>query len=281
MLSTPNLLRSVFRYRWGAMFSATVAICSAMVGQAPAQAPYDNRETSEGWAWARIKEGTRADFNVRCGTPPLDPRVSDEPGWANSCRRLSATFLVDVLTRAPWRDQVPFSGVSIIGARIVGDVDLWSTKINRALLIERSRIDNSVALYAARSDSVVGFVGSRVTGIFDAGQLHGELSLILDSSEFKQGASLNHAKIDGFVAMDGATFDGDLFADSLQVGASLWMRSTGQNKASFKGVNLRGAKVTGNVEMDGATFDGVLFADSLQVGAALFMRSTGQNKASF
>jgi hypothetical protein len=50
------------------------------------------------------------------------------------------------------------------------------------------------------------------------------------------------------------------------------MRSTEQNKASFKGVRLRGAKVTGNVEMDGATFDGDLFADSLQVGAALFMR---------
>jgi uncharacterized protein YjbI with pentapeptide repeats len=281
MLSTPNLLFSVLHHRCGAMFSATLAICCAIGGQAPAQAPYENRNSSEGWAWAQIKERNPADFNKRCGTPPLDPRAGNEPSWTNSCRQLSATFLVDVLTRAPWRDQVPFSGVTIVGARIVGDIDLRHTKINRSVSIERSRIENGIALYAARTDSNIGFTGSRVTGAFDAGQLHAEMSLVLENSEFKQGASLDHAKIDGLVTMDGATFDGVLFADSLQVGASLFMRSTEQSKASFKEVNLNSARVTGNVEMDGATFEGYVNADSLQVGAALFMRSTERNKASF
>jgi hypothetical protein len=279
VLSAINLLLPVFRHRWGAIFSATLTICAAM--DAPAQAPYDNRGTAEAWAWARIREGTEANFNVRCRTPPLDPRVTDDLRWTNSCRQLSATFLVDMLTRAPWRDQVPISGVRVIGARIVGHIDLQNAKMNRALLIARSRIENSVSLFSARTDSVIHFVGSRVVGTFDAAQLHSEMSLIFDNSEFKQWASLNHAKIDGLVAMQGATFAGDVNADSLQVGAHLFMRSTEQNRASFKGVNLNGAKVTGNVEIIDATFDGDLTAGSLQVGGSLLMRSTNQNKASF
>jgi hypothetical protein len=141
------------------MIVATLAIWSAVGGQALAQATYDNRKTPEGWAWARIKEGKQANFNVRCRTPALDPRVGDETGWTNSCRRLSATFLVDVLTRAPWRDQVPFSGVSIIGARIVGDIDLRKTKMNRVLLIEQSRIENSIALAASTPSSLAATSG--------------------------------------------------------------------------------------------------------------------------
>ncbi|MGA9485929.1 MAG: hypothetical protein WBV25_02475, partial [Methylocella sp.] len=71
---------------------------------------YDNPETSEGWAWDRIKRGERADFNVRCRTAALDPCASDEKSeksWQEDCRRLSADFLVDILTKSPLRDQVP------------------------------------------------------------------------------------------------------------------------------------------------------------------------------
>jgi uncharacterized protein YjbI with pentapeptide repeats len=81
--------------------------------------------------------------------------------------------------------------------------------------------------------------------------------------------------------MEGATFDGFLYADSMQVGAHLLMRSTEENQSSFKGVSLSYAKVTGYVDMDGAIFDGVLNGNSMQVGANLFMRSTEQHKATF
>ena len=80
--------------------------------------------------------------------------------------------------------------------------------------------------------------------------------------------------------MSGATLDGELNADSLQVGGALYMRSDGSNKASFKNVTLSGAKVTGEIDMDGASFDGELKADGLQAGD-VFMRSAGNNKASF
>ena len=81
--------------------------------------------------------------------------------------------------------------------------------------------------------------------------------------------------------MIGASFDGALNADFLQVGGTLFMRSEGQNKATFKDVILAGAKITGQVYMTGASFDGALNAGSLQVGGNLVMTSQGQNKASF
>lgn len=66
--------------------------------------------------------------------------------------------------------------------------------------------------------------------------------------------------------MTGASFDGLLYADSLQVGDILLMRSDSQNNASFKDVVLRSAKIAGQIDMSDASFDGLLDADSLQVG---------------
>ena len=71
--------------------------------------------------------------------------------------------------------------------------------------------------------------------------------------------------------MTGASFDGTLDADALQVGGSLFMRSDGQNKASFKDVDLGGAKITGAIYMNGASFDGTLNAEGLQASNDLSM----------
>ena len=51
-----------------------------------------------------------------------------------------------------------------------------------------------------------------------------------------KGVSLGSAKVTGNVSTIGATFDGDLGANSMQVGADLSMGSTDQSKTSFKGV---------------------------------------------
>src|SRR5262245_35700930 len=111
MLLSLGLPRSLVRESCGMVLFAAFAICSEIGGQALAQAPYDDTETAEGWAWARIKEGRKANFNERCGTPALDPRADEETGWTNSCRQISATFLVDILTRTPSRNQVPSGSI--------------------------------------------------------------------------------------------------------------------------------------------------------------------------
>ena len=96
-----------------------------------------------------------------------------------SCRKLSARFLQDLLTRAPWREAVPFAGVRITGARIVGDVDLENAKLIRPVAIFGSRIEGAIKLSHARTDSVMQLDGSLMIRAFAADGLHAESDLFL------------------------------------------------------------------------------------------------------
>jgi hypothetical protein len=89
--------------------------------------------------------------------------------------------------------------------------------------------------------------------------------------------SLKGAKIDGDLNMTGAGFDGLLDAEFLHVGGSLFMRSDGDNKASFQVVNLNASTISGHIFMQGASFGGELSADSLQLSGSLEMRSDSRH----
>jgi len=285
-----------------AMFGASAITLG--FGSALAQGPYDDPQTAEGWALPQIARGEMADFNERCGTPALDPKDENEARWDNDCRKLSVRFLQDLLTRPPWREAIPFSGIQIKGARIVGDIiDLENAKLVRSIAILSSRIDAPINLIRARTDSLIWLDGSLMNGGFDASGLHSESDLWLKGSVFKSDVVFGGGKIDGSVDLTGTRFDGrldltdvkvagqltmlggsfngPLMATLLKVGGNLFAPSVGPNHTRFQNVFLLGAEIAGSVTLIGSSFDGVLQAGLLRVGGALAMGSDPQNKASF
>jgi hypothetical protein len=276
---------SVLSCRLGGLVSSLALVgLLATSALALTKSAYDSPTTAEGWAWARIKEGKPVDFNQRCETPALDARASDEKSektWQELCRRLSASFLVDVLTKTPWREQIPFSGVHIVGARIEGDMDLVYARIDRTLFVENSRIDNDVKLESMRAAGDVRFVGSRVAGAFSANQFYGEQLLDLHRSEFRKRVDLKLMKVDGNVYMEGALFESELDATGMQVAGNLLISTT---ETAFKCANLQkpdspcvrltSADVKGQLALAGASIEGRVDADSLRVGNNAFLRLT-------
>jgi hypothetical protein len=265
-----------------AIFGALAIWPGAGPASALAQGRYDDLSTSEGWAWSQIKQNEAPDFNERCRTDALDPKDENDARWHDDCRKLSARFLQDLLTRAPWREAIPFGGIQIVGARIVDDIDLENAKLIRAVSILKSRIEGAVNLIRARTDSLIWVEGSLVKRSFDASGLRSESDLLLiNGSFFKSDINLSGAKIDGNLELTGAQLEGKLDASQLQVGGSLSMNSDKQNKARFKEVYLTDAKIARQINMLGATIDGVLNADLLKVGGNLLAASLGQYKTRF
>lgn len=254
----------------------TLTVC--LGGPAHGQVTYDDEATAEGWAWARIKEGKEADFNLRCATSPaLEASARDEARWTDACRLLPASFVIDVMTRPALSDRVPRSGVMIVGARIEGSIDLRHTLLERALIIRRSRIEGAVILDTARTESAIEFSDSRLAEVLSATSVRSGSSLDLSGTEYKRRVDLRFARFDGHVDFDTAVLADTLDAQSLQVGNDLLLRQ----RASFQRVRLSGARIDGNVDLDSATLAGELTADALQVGGHLLMRPDGRDNAVF
>jgi hypothetical protein len=126
---------------------------------------------------------------------------------------ISSSFVVDLLTRAPWRDTLPLEGVQITGARIVGKIDLENAKLIRPIEIAGSRIEGALELDHAHTDSLIRLDGLLIDNDVSADGPQDETDLYFaNGAKFTKPVSLKGAIIDGDLNITGAGFDGLLDA---------------------------------------------------------------------
>jgi uncharacterized protein YjbI with pentapeptide repeats len=275
--------RATFFFRNGPRLAIALAslVLSAAWSIAWIQSIDGDLSGAERWAWSQISQGLPADFNAHCGQ--LDSQKGDDPRWADprGCRTLSGGFLARLFTKPSFHDAITYRGVEVFGARIVGDVNLSFTRIDRPLRTQNSRFEHTISLSYAYANSPVDFAGSNTAGILAAYVFRSESSLGLSRAKLDGGVALSYASIGMFLDLSTSTCKDDLDTTSLQVGGSLLMGSDGANKASFKNVILRSAKVAGQINLTGASVDGALDGAFLQVDGPVLAWSDETNKASF
>jgi hypothetical protein len=268
---------AVFRHPL-ALDAATLAILInvGVVGSGLASGLNDDPRTAEGWAWSKIQQGELVDLNENCGTPRIDPNDEQDTRWQENCRKLSARFLQDLLTRAPWRESIPLGGIGIKGAIFDGNIDLSDVQLIRSLVVIDSRVKGQIDLSNARTNSRISLDHFVMDDAFIAENLHSESQLDLQNGVFKKEVNLAGAKIDGSINLSGSRLEAPLIADTLEVGGSLHMEST-----SFKTVNLMAAKIGGYVGTSGSSFEEPFNASFARIGGSLVMASDPQHTTKF
>jgi hypothetical protein len=264
----------VFRLR---AKSAAALACLILWAEAPAwgQKAYDDPATPEGWAWSQIKQGKDVNFDERCPAVPKPFFWRDNNTQVDlRCRSLPASFLVNILTHAQLRDQVPSRGLTVVGALIEGRIDFVNAKLSHALEIRASRLEGDLILDSAQTDSEISITDSHLLGELDAKDMRSKMSLILSGSTIEKSVSLHSARLDGRVDFGRATFKSELQADAVQV------QHLSLSAGTFHDVSLVAARIVDTLNGINATVNGPLNADSLHAGRILLTSRDG-GQASF
>ena len=249
-----------------------VASCSSV---ADARGSYDHTNGAEFWAWSKIRRNEPADFNQRCGTPQLDPKDEKDARWKDDCRKLSGKFLQDLITQSPWREAIPQGAIGVMGAHIIGSLDLSDVTLNHGISISSSQIDGSFDFSRADTRGLIDLNGSVMNGKFSAAGLRSESEVFLNGGmEFKDTVTLDNARITGNLDMNGAHCDAQVSLVGTKVGGSHFLGSArfekpiiaglmeiggslGMELSSFADADFTGSKIGGQVILIGSTFGGL------------------------
>jgi uncharacterized protein YjbI with pentapeptide repeats len=224
---------------------------------------------AEQWAWDEIRAGRIADFNTLDGN--LDPRKPD--GWDNK-RKVSPTFLKEILFREPYRSGIPVEGVRIIGAWFPEPVDLAHGHLNRQLWLDECRFEEAADLTNLHVDGWLSLVGSAFVA---KQQGIGLISLNLFAVRVGDVLAIDGATVAGALNMNGLEVENllirgpnvsfqDVNLTGAKIGGHLLMHGP---DASFRDVDLSGAKIGGQFTLEGTSVAGTLNMNSLEVGQHL------------
>lgn len=248
--------------------------------QIPKKWPDGQKSTpAEKWAWDEIQAGHVADFNERYNyKEPLDAKKPE--GWniKKEDRRLSAAFLVAILTDKGFQNATPHQGVRIFGALFDEVIDLQHAQLAKALRLERSWFKEELKLFDLHIEGVFSFAHSRFSGPVNLIMAVFERSLFLVGAKIEKGLDMAHAQIKGQANMEGGKFQGKLDMNSVEIERHLLMR----NESTFQEVDLTAARIDGYLDTqrstfkgtEDRTFEGTLKMNGLEVGGS-FLMGTG------
>ena len=178
-------------------------------------------------------------------------------------------------------DSATFADIDLVGARILGDVELSGSTVTGMLNANRLNVGGGLYLHDGGTFADIGLLGARITGdaVLNGSTVTEELyadrlnvggSLFLRDGSFK-GIRLLGGSIVGDVDLIGSTVTGKVNAARMEVGGALILRDGG----AFADISVLGAGVAGDVELSGSTVTGKLAADGLGIGGSLFLRNGG------
>ena len=172
---------------------------------------------------------------------------------------------------------IPEKGVRIIGALVIGELDLKGARIPRDVVLIDCRFDAVPNVMSAQLDSLY-LNGSALPGLRADG-LQAEGKVFLRNAVATGEVWLLGANLGGDLDCDGARFEAGksgktLIADGLQSRGSVFLRNT----EAFGEVRLRGVKLGGDLSCDGAQFNAgvsgkALIADRLRAGGGLYLNN--------
>lgn len=208
-----------------------------------------------------VNNDARMDFAV-AGTSANPYDLSNDPAHADKwdAQRNIRASLIRWLCVAPGAvAMVDPGGIRLLGARIVGGLDLSYVRIPFALVLNHCSIPDRIHLHSADVPQLD--LNGSYTGEIDGEGLnvHGELFLGYGFHASGE-VVLQDAKIDGYIDCGAGHFSHS------KVEPQVW--GAGLNKA----LNLEAAQVRSDIYLwDGFESDGMIYLDDAVLGADLFL----------
>jgi hypothetical protein len=157
--------------------------------------------------------------------------------------------------------------ISLDGSKVAGTLDMETLRAERDLSMSEGAEFAAVSLINARVGGNLNLGGSKVTGKLDmdGARIAGNL-FMRQKAEFAE-VILRTAHIGGQLSMTNAKVTGDLDMGQIEIGKSLYMRQG----AEFAKVDLVDAHVGSTFDMSAVTVTGLLDLEGLLVDADLSM----------